>query len=115
MTPGRNLPKRFPNAWCLCDESKNEILGKIETHVDALGKRGAYGDDRSGVRPIASRLYIDKWWIELNREMFEMGKWKHPGIESSLECEYEREKELKGFNERFILVQRLPQSQFREL
>lgn len=48
----------------------------------------------------------------MNREMFEMGKWRHPGIESSLEYEYEREKELKDINERFILAQRLPQSRF---
>ena len=44
--------------------------------------------------------------------MFEMGKWKHTGIEAVLEYEYEREKELKDFNERFILVQRPPRSRF---
>ena len=63
-------------------------------------------------RPIASRLHIDKWLIEMNREMFEMGEWKHPGIEAALEYEYEREKELKDFNERFILAQRPPRSRF---
>ena len=71
-----------------------------------MGKRGAYGDERSGVGPIASRLHIDKWWIELNREMFEMGKWRHPGIESALECKYEREKEQKESQERFICPDR---------
>ena len=106
------MPGRFPSAWGLCEESKIEILGKIETRLDALGKRKALGDERSSVRPIASRLHIDNWWIELNREMFEMGKWKHTGIEAVLEYEYEREKELKDFNERFILVQRPPRSRF---
>lgn len=63
-------------------------------------------------RPIASRLHVDKWIIDLNREMFESGKWKHPGVDAALGYEDERESELKDFNERFILAQRPPRSRF---
>lgn len=87
-------------------KAKSKYLRRSKRILMRWEKRGAYGDERSGVGPIASRLHIDKWWIELNREMFEMGKGRHPCIESSLECEYEREKEQKELQERFICPDR---------
>ena len=67
--------------------------------------------DPSG-RPIALRLHIDKWIIDMNREMFEMGRWKHPGIDTALGYEDEKEQRQKEFDERFILAQRPPRSRF---
>ena len=91
----------------------SEYLGRSRRTVMRWEKSGGLPVMRDVAgRPIASRLHIDRWIIDMNLEMFEMGRWKHPGVKAAIACEMEREQERKELQERFIAAQRPPRSRF---
>lgn len=65
-----------------------------------------------GGRPIAKPSMIDEFIRNLNQSNFDDKKWRDEGIDTALGYENTKEMARKDFDERIILAQRRPRSQF---
>ena len=99
--------------WLIGWKKIGKYLGKSAKTAQRYAKKAGLPFFRDpGGHPMAKPSMIDEFILGLNREQYNDKIWKDKGIEIALDNEYYKEQERKEFDERFLLAQRRPRSQF---
>jgi phage terminase Nu1 subunit (DNA packaging protein) len=92
--------------WIFGWDNISQYLGKTARTAQRYARQGMPVFRDPGGRPMARKDQIDKYIVELNKEI----KDGEPGVKEALEMIYEEEREAKDFRERLIHAQRRPRS-----
>jgi hypothetical protein len=98
--------------WLVGWREIGKYLGKSAKTAQRYARDGMPVFRDPGRRPIARKDQIDKYLVELNREMNHDGCWKGSGIEEAIEMIDEQGRKEKEFEERLIDAHRTHRSRY---
>lgn len=106
------MDNEHESAWIFGWKNIGAYLGKSAKTAQHYAREGLPVFRDPGRRPMARRDQLDKYLIDLNREMSQGGCWKEPGISEALDMVYEEQREAKELEDKLVHAQRRPRSMY---
>src|SRR3989304_8787592 len=92
--------------WLVGWRDIGKYIGKSAKTAQRYARDGMPFFRDPGGRPIAKPALIDEYLVDLNRDNYDVKKWKDDGIETALSYETYREKQRKDFDQQFLEAQK---------
>ena len=98
--------------WLVGWRDIGKYIGKSAKTAQRYARDGMPFFRDPGGRPIAKPALIDEYLVDLNRDNYDVKKWKDDGIETALSYETYREKQRKDFDQQFLEAQKKTRNRF---
>lgn len=98
--------------WLVGWRDIGKYIGKSGRTAQRYAREGMPFFRDPGGGPIAKPSMIDEYILDLNQSNYDDKTWRDEGIDTALGYEEDKEKKQKEFDERLLLAQRPPRSQF---
>ena len=106
------MDNEYEPVWICGWENIGKYFHKSARTAQSYARQGMPVLRDHGGRPMARKDQIDRYIVELNREMHDDGQWEGSGIEEAIEMIDKDEKQMKEFEEKFLHAQRPPRSRY---